>query len=261
MNNENQNEDWGQDVNGGNEDWGQDVNSQEVNIQESQGNNENNGSNTNQPVAMSKKKTGLILIIILFIVMIILYSVRGCSVIKKSDGSSNSTVASTASSETTEGTTENIDESVPNNTENVATTEGVSSASTEENTTENNVGTNPVFIVNSTEESNNTSEVSTTEIPTVNNENSESMQEVDTPVLGEVVATTGIVSGKTVYKVGNEYVYVVKLIVVVGDDKNISCKYYCTRRSWDSVNSGNSVNVVIKTDTEGTISIESISNQ
>lgn len=261
MSNENQNEDWGQDVDGGNESWGQDVSNQQVNTNEMQGSHESKGGNTNQPVAMSKKKTGLILIIVLFIIMIILYSVRGCSVTKKSDSSGNSTVASTASSETTEGTTENIDESVPNNTENVATTEGVSSASTEENTTENNVSTNPVFIVNSSEESNNTSNVSTTETSTVSNENNELMQEVATPVLGEEVATTGIVSGKTVYKIGNEYVYAVKLIVVVGDDKNISCKYYCTRRSWDSVNSGNSVNVVIKTDTEGTISIESISNQ
>ena len=217
MSNENQNEDWGQDVNGGNEDWGQDVsgssegwgqgaNNQQVNTNEAQGNHENYGGNTNQPVAMSKKKTGLILIVVLFIVMIILYSVRGCSVTKKSNGSSNSTVAPIASSETTEGTTENIDESVSNNTENLATTEGVSSASTEENTTENNVSTNPVFIVNSSEESNNTSNVSTTEIPTVSNENNELMQEVATPVLGEEVATTGIVSGKTVYKVGNEYV-------------------------------------------------------
>lgn len=204
----------------------------------------------NEPtqVSMSKKQVGIILIVVILILVFILYGVRGCSVSKKSEDSTVSQNTENVQNERSENTSENTMEDTSNQYENTTVSEEVSSASSEENSTTDNATSVPGVIIPAQE--------GTTEV--AENEES-SFNEVAEPVLSEPVTTTGIISGKMVYKLGSDYVYSVSLIVVTGSDKHIVCKYFCPRKSWDAIKVGDGVSVTLQMDTDSNVSITTMS--
>jgi len=201
-----------------------------------------------EPVAWSKKKTGAVFIALLVLILVILLFVRSCSISKRINKSSTTESAKVTTealiledvSNGNEVSVENSDNSVVDlTTESVSADEIATEVSTEVVTTE----------------SGSTEQVST-EVAKEDN----SLVEVQEPVLGEPITSSGVVSGKSIYYVKDSYLYEVRLILVMGNDQNIFCSYYCPRKTWDALATGDSLKVTYQMDSLGGISITTISN-
>lgn len=184
-----------------------------------------------KPVAMGKKAVGGILILLLVFAIILCFVFRGCSVSKKVEGTSN---------------TKNTENRVSTESKPMPTESAVSSNNSVENTTE--------FLES----------VST--LPNVNNyetivspEGTGGLVEVAIPSLTSVKSTSGMVSGKKVYKIEDSYVYEVSIITLTGTDTNVVCKYFCPKKSYDALSMGDSVKVQYQVDSNNGISIYSLS--
>lgn len=88
--------------------------------------------------------------------------------------------------------------------------------------------------------------------------NPESLNEVAEPALSEEFSAYGMVIGKHIYKRNTSYVYGVNLSIVI-NDKSVSAEYFCPRKTFDSLKSGDALNVVYQVDSNGCISIVTIS--
>lgn len=209
-----------------------------------------------EPVAFSKAKTCVIALIFIFMIVIILLTVRGCSIQRKSE--------IPAESGNTESTTvEEITEDTSNNVENDINNSQNSTESTEvEPLSEEEIVTTEIPEVNKDEVPDNVKENSEEEIKDKKDiiDSNTSLTEVQDPSLSEVLNSTGIVSGKKIYKIGNGYLYEIRLIMVMGNDENTFASYYCPRKTFDALESGSSVNIEYQLDSTGCISITSISN-
>ena len=200
-------------------------------------NNEENTQNEEvEEVHLSKKKTGLILVGVLVVVLIILFSVKGCSITKKVKTPSSSTSSVNRVNQSSVETTSKMVE-VQSKIEEKTTVFVESSSSSSEDT---NVG--------KSEE--NTTEKVKSDI---------SFEKVNEPVLSEGIDTSGIVSGKSVYKVGNSYMYAISLVIVTGNENNSPCKYFCPKNTWNALSVGDTVKATFQTDSQGNISINTIS--
>ena len=90
------------------------------------------------------------------------------------------------------------------------------------------------------------------------NSQSNTLQVVEVPELGEIKESSVLVSGKTAYMLDDVYTYSLSLIFPDGDNYDI-VKYMCSKKTYDGVNQGETVNVTYQTDENGIISISSIS--
>lgn len=93
---------------------------------------------------------------------------------------------------------------------------------------------------------------------------SESSQEgfsvVAEPVLGDVYESTGMVSSKQVYKVGDtSYAYAINLVILRDNDNTSMVQYFCPRKTYDALSSGDTLSVQYQLDSSGCISIATIS--
>ena len=79
------------------------------------------------------------------------------------------------------------------------------------------------------------------------------------PVLGAEVQVSGIVKGISMYRVGNSYTYGINLILVIGNDTNVECTYFCPKKTADALSIGNSLQVKYQADSVGNICVVSIS--
>ena len=214
-----------------------------------------------EPVKLGKKTVALILLVLLFLLVIIMFSIKGRIQLKKtaqvSTQSNNTLVSATTEGnlssseglanseiENTSVVSENQAEVVTENSENVVVSSEADSSLVENSKSEN---------LDSTEVQSSSFESDTS------NQGSKVLVEAGDAVLSDAIETSGLVSGKSTYLVDNSYLYRVGILVVVGNDKNILCSYYCPKNTWDALNMGDSLVVTYQTDSTGNISINTIS--
>lgn len=107
---------------------------------------------------------------------------------------------------------------------------------------------------------------STNEISSVISDNSNSvvessvgaMSESDSVVLSEVSESRGMVISKHCYAYEGSYIYDIEISVLIGDEAK-TAHYFCPKKSYDALNSTDSVNVMYQFDSIGMLSIYSIS--
>ena len=223
------------------------------------GNDENNIEESGK--TFSLKKSGLLLASVLFIVIILLLTLYSCTIskeVKTDDTIKNQDevvlVQDDLSSEK-ESEKGEKDEILSSKDENTSSEEvkdeGNVGEINEKVDDETTVDESEIdkFIENNKDSSENP----------INNENSESLFKVDEPVLGESSETSSLVSGKNVYRVGGTYyTYSLSLIIPDGEEYTI-VKYFCSKRIYDEVSMGETINVIYQRDESGVISITSIS--
>ena len=193
------------------------------------------------------QQTGAVVMTLIFIALIIAITVKSCSITKREKNDSN--VKSTVTTET--GSTYNISsnngEKDFNKSENSSESVGSDSSAVEGGKTEesSSSSTTEVTIVDKT---------STEAIPT----NEETVDTVE-PSLGEALTTSAIVSGKKVHLVEDNYLYDIRLLFVVGNGDSRLCSYFCPRKTYDALSTGDTVTVEYQLDAEGNMSITTIS--
>lgn len=220
----------------------------------------------------SLKKSGIILASVILLIIIVMLVLRSCVVTKEvetDDSVKNKTeVVLTEESNTTEKESENIEkveipeESSKNSSSESMKGEGNTGKIQEKDSLENSSE------IDETEKVGNTVNepskgVSKDDGKTSEDEVSEKLSnnlfEVDVPVLGESSETSTIVSGKDAYLVDSSYyTYSISLIFPKGDEFKV-VKYFCSKKIYDAVVSGETVNAVYQVDENGLISITSIS--
>lgn len=197
--------------------------------------NENNNTKNNEtedvkPVKLSKGATVAILIAGVIIILIIGLTIRGCTLEKDTNSSSNGEVSKTTVSIPTENS-QNMAETNLNNTEN--------------STVYQEVGTTSNENLNSSNADNNV-------------EKSNSLKETPEPNFGEPLQTTGIVVSKHCYSYDGSYIYSLTISMLVGDITK-TAQYFCPKNSYDALNSADAINITYQQDTKGSVSISSIS--
>ena len=197
--------------------------------------NENNNTKNNEtedvkPVKLSKGATVAILIAGVIIILIIGLTIRGCTLEKDTNSSSNGEVSKTTVSIPTENS-QNMAETNLNNTEN--------------STVYQEVGTTSNENLNSSNADN-------------NGEMGNSLKETPEPNFGEPLQTTGIVVSKHCYSYDGSYIYSLTVSMLVGDITK-TAQYFCPKNSYDALNSADAINITYQQDTKGSGSISSIS--
>lgn len=197
--------------------------------------NENNNTKNNEtedvkPVKLSKGATVAILIAGVIIILIIGLTIRGCTLEKDTNSSSNGEVSKTTVSIPTENS-QNMAETNLNNTEN--------------STVHQEVGTTSNENLNSSNADN-------------NEEKGNSLKETPEPNFGEPLQTTGIVVSKHCYSYDGSYIYSLTVSMLVGDITK-TAQYFCPKNSYDALNSADAINITYQQDTKGSVSISSIS--
>lgn len=227
-------------------------NDQQVNQQVSQ----NPQMDEVKPVKLSKGKVTIIVVVFVLLVLFILKVLDGVHLTR--------TVDTTGQTQEVQTPTEQI-ESVPveNGTEVSTKTDDFSTVSSEVSGSSAEVSNNGnnSTVIDGNQGSVVEGAIVTPEPVTVE-EKSEANFEVVTqePVMGAEVQVNGIVKGISMYKVGDSYTYGVNLILVVGNDENLECTYFCPKKTADALGIGMSLVVSYQCDSVGNICVVSISN-
>lgn len=227
-------------------------NDQQVNQQVSQ----NPQMDEVKPVKLSKGKVTIIVVVFVLLVLFILKVLDGVHLTRAVD--------TTGQTQEVQTPTEQI-ESVPveNGTEVSTKTDDFSTVSSEVSGSSAEVSNN---VNNSTVIDGNQGSVVegaiVTPEPVTVEEKSEANFEAVTqePVMGAEVQVNGIVKGISMYRVGDSYTYGVNLILVVGNDENLECTYFCPKKTADALGIGMSLVVSYQCDSVGNICVVSISN-
>lgn len=188
-----------------------------------------------EPVALSKKTTGMIIFFALVLLLMVMYLVHGCSVSKESNNSMKTTESSNMDNTVSLQDTSNIGVNKLNNTENVAENNRTTSDSSEEANSTKNTGSSV-----------NTGVVSSR------------LKSVEYPVFSSNGSTTGIVESSYAYLIDGSYVYRVNIIVMLEDGSRI-VSYFCPEKTYCSLSKGDALNVEYNLDEGSNISIVSIS--
>lgn len=212
-----------------------------------------------EPVAFSKKTVGIIVMVLLLLLVVFFCYLRGMSVESRTDSGNSRNGDSTpiASETTSTSSREETAKNSPLDTESFSTGNSSSTKIKSENVTETTEKVES--------ESQKGSDDSKPE-PKNDSSNSSSsdtlkgMLEVSIPNLSEPISTTGVVSSKKAYLVDNSYyIYEVSLIIVTGNGESTLGRYYCPRTTFDSIEMGNTLKVEYQVDSEGCLSISSLS--
>lgn len=209
-----------------------------------------------KPVKLSKGKVTIIVVVFVLLVLFILKVLDGVHLTRAVD--------TTGQTQEVQAPTEQI-ESVPieNGTEVSTKPDDFSTVSSEVSGSSAEVSNN---VNNSTVIDGNQGSVVegaiVTPEPVIAEEKSEANFEAVTqePVMGAEVQVNGIVKGISMYKVGDSYTYGVNLILVVGNDENLECTYFCPKKTADALGIGMSLVVSYQCDSVGNICVVSISN-
>lgn len=96
-------------------------------------------------------------------------------------------------------------------------------------------------------------------VPKGSDEGSISIEEITEQNLeSEVKSTSVLVSGKGIYKVDdNSYTYSLNLIFPDGDGYKV-IKYFCSKKSYDAVENGETITAEYQVDSDGVISIRTV---
>lgn len=195
----------------------------------------------------SIKNGGLLLAASVFVITIISLTIYGCSISKKPEEKAHSNNKSNIVLEEKDKTSdkkENKEESNKNSDKNTSKSEESSSNSSKKDSQDSS--------------SKNVEDENTSTSSGVSSEGSGSFREVKEPVLGDSRETTVLVSGKDSYLVDDiSYTYSLSLIFP-DEDKYSIVKYFCPKKTYDAVKSGDSLKVTYQLDSEGTLSITSV---
>jgi len=220
-----------------------------------------------KPVKLSKKTTGIVLIAFLLILLLVICTIKGCSISKEPVKIANTETTTKPKVQQTTPKTGDVDannsENVPNNSStSVATPNGNNST----NTGSNNQGTSQPQVQTPIQQQNPVPNQQQTQVPNQTTTqqpvqvNSNTLQKVDeNVVLSNKLTATGIVTSKSIYMKETAYLYEVGIVVVTGNGTSTVCKYYCPRNSYDAVSMGTSLSVTYQLDGNGNISINTIS--
>ena len=198
-----------------------------------------NQNNQGEPVKLGRLATTAILVVGVIIIAILLLTMRSCSIQKKAE--SQELVNSAQSSIQSEVV--NIPDTEENNIEFSSKTESVISAPQEKFEPEK-------IVVGTDSESSSSEDETTSEEP--------NMLERAEPVLSDQQETAGMVVDKHVHLYDNSYVYRINLAILVNDEP-MTVQYFCPKNTWDSLQTGDYLNVVYQYDSNGVFSVNTIS--
>ena len=204
---------------------------------------------------MSMKKAGITIFSLLIMFIIILLTVRGCTISKKSEQkdvqNSQPEVVLQEKNNTTEKENKDKEESekVKEDSKNTISNTEKSGIDEEETPSVESFSENSDSV--NTSNSNGVSSNST------NSNNS--FIEIGEPVLGESITVNALVSSKKSYLVdGKSYAYSIGILLPNEDGYDI-VNYYCPKKTYDAISSGESIKVDYQIDESGKVSINSIS--
>lgn len=201
-------------------------------------------NSSNQGVESPKKSWksyGLIAVAFIGVLIVVLLTFHSCSIEKKS-----------AETDVTSNGAEQLPENQDNSTVSTQNEMNQQSSETEES---EKVAPNTDNSLDSTVE-NTPSESS------VNSSDSESsIKTVESvPNLGDSKTSSVLVSNKKIYEVGNKsYAYSIGLILPSENDDFNVITYFCSKKTFDGVSMGDSVNIEYQTDAQDVVSVTSIS--
>lgn len=207
-----------------------------------------------KPVKLSKGKVLFLLIAVIVVAILVLILVTEMGVVRNDRGSGQTLDTGNSVQTSVTSSTENVgDTSMENSDFSAVSGEGLSTSTGNGNLGETSgsqegeaSGTVKEVEVIKEQES---------EKEEVSNFNQLSVE----PRLGAEIVVSGIVKGKSMYKVGDSYTYGVRLILVTGNDVNIECTYFCPKKTADALEIGDSLNVSYQCDSAGTVCVVSIS--
>lgn len=204
---------------------------------------------------MSMKKAGITIFSLLIIFIIILLTVRGCTISKKSEQkevqNNQPEVVLQEKNNTTEK--ENTDKEESEKVE-----EG--NKNTSSNTVKNGVEEEEISSIEDPRENADSTNTSNTNGVASNyTDSTNSFIEIGEPVLGESITVNALVSSKKSYLVdGKSYAYSIGVLLPNEDGYDI-VNYYCPKKTYDAISSGESIKVDYQVDESGKVSINSIS--
>lgn len=214
--------------------------------------NEEKKEGEEKEISLGKVATGCILLAAIVVIVIVILTIRGCSIQKAStnDGSSTQTVkpVNLVDPNTTE-TPSNTLETTSKIEENVPSTEEPTPVGKEEVTSE---------IIPET----------TKEVVTVDNKpskeegisSSEGLVQVAEPSLSKEEEANAMVVSKGIYLLKDKYyAYSVSLAILISSDNMETVEYFCPKKTYDALSSGDTVNVTYQWDNKGAISISTVS--
>ena len=204
---------------------------------------------------MSMKKAGITIFSLLIMFIIILLTVRGCTISKKSEQkdvqNSQPEVVLQEKNNTTEK--ENKDKEKSEKVKE-------DSKNTVSNTEKSGIDEEETPSVESSRENVDSVNTSNSNGVSSNSTNSNnSFIEIGEPVLGESITVNALVSSKKSYLVdGKSYAYSIGVLLPNEDGYDI-VNYYCPKKTYDAISSGESIKVDYQIDESGKVSINSIS--
>ena len=198
--------------------------------------NDQVGSETDDSVKLSRRSTVVIMFCLLIMAFILVITVRSCSIEKSIK---NNRVVQTSEVVVTEPskTATNVPRETTNFVENEPEFEVTVTSPVENLTSENNTSS-------TVKESASGSDVD--------------FSEVADPVMSTLRTDYGMVIGKSIYKKGNSYFYGVNISIVI-NESSVLAEYFCPRKTYEELSSGDSLEVQYQVDSTGNISIYSIS--
>ena len=201
------------------------------------------------------KKAGITIFSLLIMFIIILLTVRGCTISKKSEQkdvqNSQPEVVLQEKNNTTEKENKDKEESEKVKED---------SKNTVSNTEKSGIDEEETPSVESSRENVDSVNTSNSNGVSSNSTNSNnSFIEIGEPVLGESITVNALVSSKKSYLVdGKSYAYSIGVLLPNEDGYDI-VNYYCPKKTYDAISSGESIKVDYQVDESGKVSINSIS--
>ena len=189
-----------------------------------------------KPVKLGIGATVAVVIGLCIMAFILVFTIKGCSVQKNVTSDPPGQTTESVLTEPSESATNSLSE-ITNSGENNPDFGGSTSAPGENSTSGNNTSSNEGQ--------------STTN-------NSDGFTEVADPVMSEVRSAYGMVIGKHIYKKDNSYIYGVSISVII-NEQSVSAQYFCPRKTYEELKSGDSLDVTYQVDSNGSLSIYSIS--
>ena len=206
------------------------------------------------------KKAGITIFSLIITLVIILLTVRGCSFSKKTDenvskNNQNNVVLQGENNSSEKETSKNEeDKNVPPSTEN-STLNSINKGVEDSEKADTGIGAEKVESNNSSKESKDkeTSEGGTSDLADV------SFEKIDEPILKNNEQIEALVAGKDSYILNEKsYAYSISIIFPKEGEYEI-INYFCPKKTYDAVSSGESIKVDYQLDENGKISITSIS--
>lgn len=204
---------------------------------------------------MSMKKAGITIFSLLIMFIIILLTVRGCTISKKSEQkdvqNSQPEVVLQEKNNTTEKENKDKEESEKVKEDSKNTVSNTEKSGIDEEETPS--------VESSRENADNVNTSNSNGVSSNSTNSNNSFIEIGEPVLGESITVNALVSSKKSYLVdGKSYAYSIGVLLPNEDGYDI-VNYYCPKKTYDAISSGESIKVDYQVDESGKVSINSIS--